>query len=69
MKNSYNLPVKLSEDLVRKLAVICEAENRTPSAQFVFMLRNYVAYFERTKGKIPPAKLNEVDIEKFLEEN
>jgi len=69
MKNNYNLPVKLSEDLVRKLAVICEAENRTPSAQFVFMLRNYISYFERTHGKISPAKLNEVDVEKFLGEN
>ena len=67
MKNNYNLPVKLSEDLVRKLAVICEAENRTSSAQFVFMLRNYIAYFERTKGKIPQDALRALSLEEYVE--
>ena len=31
------------------------------------MARNSVAYFERTKGKITPDKLKELDIKKELE--
>jgi hypothetical protein len=27
------------------------------------MLRNYISYFERAKGKLDPAKLRAVDIE------
>ncbi len=67
MKNSYSINVRLSEDMMRRLLYICEAEKRTPSNQFSFMLRNNIAYFERTKGKIPEAKLKEIDISEFLE--
>ncbi|MBE6596242.1 MAG: hypothetical protein E7641_01090 [Ruminococcaceae bacterium] len=67
MKNSYSINVRLSEDMLKRLLYICEAEKRTPSNQFNFMLRNNIAYFERTKGKIPEAKLREIDISEFLE--
>ena len=66
-KNNCRVEIRLSEELLRKLLYISEAENRTPSAQFSFMLRNNIAYFERTKGKIPEAKLREIDISEFLE--
>lgn len=55
MKQSCTISVKLSEDLARKLIYIAEAEGRTTSAHVAFMLRNNIAYFERTKGKIPAA--------------
>ena len=67
MKNSYSINIKLSEDMMRKLIYICEAENRTPSNQFNFMLRNNISYFERTKGKIPEAKLKDIDISEFAD--
>lgn len=67
MKNNYSINIRLSEDMMRKLIYISNAENRTPQNQFNFMLRNNIAYFERTKGKIPDAKLREVDISEYAE--
>ena len=69
MKNSYSINVKLSEDMLRKLLYISEAEKRSPSNQFNFMLRNNIAYFERTKGRIPEAKLKEIDISEYAEQD
>lgn len=69
MKNSYSINVKLSEDMLRKLLYISEAEKRSPSNQFNFMLRNNIAYFERTKGRIPDAKLKDIDISEFEEQD
>ncbi len=68
MKNNYHVDLKLSEDLLRKLLYISEAEHRTPAAQFAFMLRNNIAYFEKTKGRIPEAKLKEIDLTDYREE-
>ncbi len=67
MKNGYNVNIKLSEDLLRKLLYISEAEGRTPAAQFTFMLRNNISYFERTKGRISSAALKDIDISEFEE--
>lgn len=67
MKNNYSVTIKLSEDMLRRLLYVSAAENRTPTNQFNFMLRNNIAYFERTKGKIPEAKLKEIDISEYLE--
>ncbi len=69
MKNSYSVNIKLSEDMLRKLLYISEAEKRSPSNQFNFMLRNNIAYFERTKGRIPDAKLKEIDISEYAEQD
>ena len=52
---------------MKKLLYISEAENRSPQNQFNFMLRNNIAYFERTKGKIPDAKLRDIDISEYAE--
>lgn len=64
-KNNCHIDVKLSEDLLRKLLYISEAERRTPNAQFAFMLRNNIAYFEKTKGRIPESALREIDISSY----
>jgi hypothetical protein len=69
MKNSYSVNIKLSEDMLRKLLYISEAEKRSPSNQFNFMLRNNIAYFERTKGRIPDAKLKEIDVSEYVEQD
>ena len=65
MKNEYYVNVKLSEDMLRKLLYVSEAEKRTPNAQFAFMLRNNVAYFEKTKGRIPQSELFKIDISEY----
>ncbi len=67
MKNNCHVDIKLSEDLLRKLLYISEAEHRSPSAQFAFMLRNNIAYFEKTKGRIPDTALRALDISEYQE--
>lgn len=66
-KQTYTVPVKLSEDLLRRLIYVSQAEGRTPNNQFTFMLRNNIQYFERTKGKISPADLAKIDITPYLD--
>ena len=68
MKTQPEISVRLSEDLLRKLIYISEAEGRTPNNQFIFMLRNNIQYFERTKGRIDQQKLNAIDISEYLGE-
>lgn len=68
MKNNYHVDIKLSEDLMRKLLYVSEAEHRSPSAQFAFMLRNNIAYFEKTKGRIPDAALKAIDLSEYEKE-
>ena len=65
MKNQYEIKVRLSEELMRKLLYVSEAEGRTPNNQFVFMLRNNIQYFERAKGKIDTKKLASLDLSEF----
>ena len=67
MKNQAEIKVRLSDDLMKKLIYISEAEGRTPNNQFIFMLRNNIQYFERTKGRIDQAKLNAIDISEYTE--
>ena len=69
MKQTYTVPVRLSEDLLRKLIYISEAEGRTPQAQFTLMLRNTIQYHERAKSKIPPAELAKIDITPYTDKN
>lgn len=68
MKNQNEIKVRLSDELIRKLIYISEAEGRTPNNQFIFMLRNNIQYFERTKGKIDSAKLAAIDLSKYTEQ-
>ena len=67
MKQTYTVPVRLSEDLLRKLIYVSEAEGRTPQAQFTLMLRNNIQYFERAKSKIPASELAKIDITPYLD--
>ena len=67
-KNNCHVDVRLSEELLRKLLYISEAEHRTPTAQFAFMLRNNIAYFEKTKGRIPESELKKLDISEYRED-
>ena len=65
MKQTPEIKVRLSEELMRKLLYVSEAEGRTPNNQFVFMLRNNIQYFERAKGKIDTKKLSSLDLSEY----
>ncbi len=67
MKQSYTVPVRLSEDLLRKLIYISEAEGRNPQSQFTLMLRNTIQYYERAKSRIPASELAKIDITPYLD--
>ena len=55
MKNQKTVTIRISEELLAKLAHVSEKEGRSLNNQFLFMARNSVAYFERTHGKITPS--------------
>ena len=67
MKQTYTVPVRLSEDLLRKLIYISEAEGRNPQSQFTLMLRNTIQYYERAKSKIPASELAKIDITLYMD--
>jgi hypothetical protein len=69
MKNNFEIDLKVSEELLRKFLFVCEKEKRNPNAQFAFMVRNNVAYYEKTKGRIPDAELKKIDISAYEEDN
>ena len=65
MKNNIKLELNVSDELLRKFLFVCEKENRSPSAQFAFMVRNNVAYYEKTKGRISQSELANIDISEY----
>lgn len=69
MKSNCNVDLRISEDLLRKFLFVSAAENRSPAAQFAFMVRNNIAYYERTKGKISDAELRKIDISEYLQKD
>lgn len=66
MKQTPEVNVRLSEELLRKLIYVSEAEKRTVNNQFLFMIRNNIQYFEKTKGRIDPSKLKGIDVSEYL---
>ena len=66
MKQTPEITVRLSDELLKKLIYISGAEKRTVNNQFLFMIRNNIQYFERTKGKIDAAALRDIDISEYL---
>ncbi|MBO5757477.1 MAG: hypothetical protein J6S28_07250 [Clostridia bacterium] len=67
-KNQREFTLHMSEDMLRKFIFISEKEGRTPNNQFLFMLRNSVAYYEKTKGRISQADLAKIDLSAFEDE-
>lgn len=60
MKNQTEFILRLPEELMRKLLYISAAEGRTPNNHLLMLLRGNVQYFERTKGRIPQAALQNI---------
>ena len=69
MKQTPEITVRLSEELLRKLIYVSEAEKRTLNNQFLFMIRNNIQYFEKTKGRIDASKLRDIDISEYVSES
>ncbi|MBQ8004911.1 MAG: hypothetical protein IJ303_01185 [Clostridia bacterium] len=69
MKNEFEIKIKMNSEMMRKFLFVSEKEGRSPNNQFLFMLRNNVAYYEKTKGKIKPAELSAIDISAYEGEN
>jgi ATP-dependent Lon protease len=67
MKQSPEITVKMSEDVLRKLIYVSEAEVRTLNNQILLMSRNTVAYFERAKGRIPQSELAKIDLTPYVQ--
>ncbi len=65
MKKQPEITIHMQEELLKKFLYISNAEGRTPNNQFIFMLKNNIQYFERTKGKISPAALADIDISEY----
>ena len=65
MKKECKIEIRMSEDLMRKLAVISKKEGRSINNQFKFLLRNNIQYFERTHGRLTNAELAAEDISEY----
>lgn len=66
MSKTPEVNVRLSEELLKKLIYVSAAEKRTLNNQFLFMIRNNIQYFEKTKGRIDPQKLRDIDISEYV---
>ena len=65
MKKECKIEIRMSEDLMRKLAVISKKEGRSINNQFMFLLRNNIQNFERTHGRLTNAELAAEDISEY----
>ena len=65
MKKECKIEIRMTEELMRKLAVISKKEGRSINNQFLFLLRNNIQYFERTHGRLTSAELAEEDITEY----
>ena len=65
MKNEYEFTLKMNAEMLKKFLFVSEKEGRSPNNQFLFMLRNNVAYYEKTKGRIKPEELKAIDLSDF----
>ena len=65
-KKQPELNVRIPEDLLRKLLYVSQAEGRAPNQHIIMLLRNNIQYFERAKGRIKPADLQQLDISEYV---
>lgn len=52
MKKTLDIKVKLNEQDAKKLAYVAEKEGISVEKLLVFLARQKISYFERTKGNI-----------------
>ena len=65
MKKNYTFMLKLNEENAKKLSYISEKEGVSIQNMLVQLVRQKAQYFERVKGNISKASLNEISLEEF----
>ncbi|MBQ8738325.1 MAG: hypothetical protein IJZ04_10330 [Clostridia bacterium] len=61
MKKTFTIKVKLNEQDAKKLAIVAKGENMSVEKLLVFLARQKISYFERTKGNIKDLSLASLD--------
>ncbi len=61
MKKSFTINVKFNEQDAKKLALVAKGENMSVEKLIVFLARQKISYFERTKGNIKDLSLASLD--------
>jgi hypothetical protein len=68
-KQQPTVRIRMQEDLLRRLLLLCELEGRSPNNQITMLVRNAVAYHERAKGKLDTKKLAALDLSEYYDAN
>lgn len=68
MKKTAAIKVKFNEQDARKLAYVAKSEGMTTEKLLVFLARQKISYFERTKGQIKDTSGVSVDEFEILEQ-
>ena len=61
-KKQYTVPVRMPEELLRKLLLLCEKEGRTLNNEITMLARNAIAYHERAKGGLDTRAAAAIDL-------
>ncbi len=56
-KNKITFPVRIDEDLYRKMLAVAKAEGRDENNHMLHLIRTNVQYYERIHGRIDLAKV------------
>ena len=64
-KKQYTVPLRIPEDLLRKLLLLCDKEGRTLNNELIMLARNAVAYHERAKGGLDAKAAAALDLSSF----
>ncbi|MBQ7338157.1 MAG: Arc family DNA-binding protein [Clostridia bacterium] len=64
-KKQFTVPVRMPEELLRKLMLLCEKEGRSLNNEINMLARNAVAYHERARGGLDPRAAAAVDLSEY----
>jgi len=64
-KKQYTVPVRMPEELLRKLLLLCEKEGRTLNNEITMLARNAIAYHERAKGGLDSRAAAAIDLSAY----
>ena len=65
VKKQYTVPVRMPEDLLRTLLLLCEKEGRSLNNEIAMLARNAVAYHERAKGGLDARAAAAIDVSAY----
>ena len=68
-KKQCVVKLRLSDDLLRRLLLVSDAEGRSLNNQLTLLARNAVAYHERAKGRLDPKALAALDLSEYEQED